>query len=370
MINNLYIVLCSSLHDCYEYDDSRERVESALKLESLDRPPAAIFTSCDTIGMQKRSGAFWPEAHKDPKIMAKLGCAEADYFGLEAVRAGFCLTEEAEALGCTVDISKTDAAPMIKSHLYKFNPTDGIFDEPDLLSPEEMVSTGRVKTTVDAIKLMAKSHGEEYMIIAGMTGPFTLTGHLLNTENMVFGLMMYPDVVKKWVTAVTPLSFAFGQALSDAGADVLQMSEPSGSTDMIEPDQFDAVSGNFVRKCLTDVKDAYKVLHICGDTAPILRHMMLTGVTGLSIEEKVDPKDAVRIVEEESCLVGNVGCVFPLMQGKPQDVADAAVKSADAGFNIISAGCGVPLKTPDENIEAFVKAVKEYKGWTKPPTRM
>ena len=69
----------------------RDRVLSALKQEDLDRPPVAVFTTCDTIDMMKACGASWPEAHSDPEKMATLACAQADYFGLESVRAGFCL---------------------------------------------------------------------------------------------------------------------------------------------------------------------------------------------------------------------------------------------------------------------------------------
>ena len=42
----------------------------------------------------------------------------------------------------------------------------------------------------------------------------------------------------------------------------------------------------------------------------------------------------------------------------PEDVAAAAKRSRDAGFNVISAGCGVPIGTPDDNIRALVKAIK------------
>ena len=100
----------------------RERVLGALKRESMDRPPAAIFTTCDTIGMMKACGSSWPEAHSDPQKMATLGCAQADYFGLEAVRAGFCLTQEAEALGCPIDMGTATGSPMLKGHPFNYNP--------------------------------------------------------------------------------------------------------------------------------------------------------------------------------------------------------------------------------------------------------
>ena len=107
-----------------------------------------------------------------------------------------------------------------------------------------------------------------------------------------------------------------------------------------------------------DGLDGYSILHICGDSAPIIPYMFDTGVTGLSIEEKVDSYKAVEIGQKRGCLVGNVGCAFPLFKGKPEDVTAAAQKSRDAGFNVISAGCGVPIGTPADNIRALVKAIK------------
>ena len=64
----------------------RDRVLAAMHKEPLDRPPVAVFTTCDTVDMMDACGASWPEAHSDPRKMAALGCAQADYFGLESVR--------------------------------------------------------------------------------------------------------------------------------------------------------------------------------------------------------------------------------------------------------------------------------------------
>ncbi len=337
----------------------RDRVLSALKQEPLDRPPVAIFTTCDTIGMMKACGSSWPEAHSDPQKMATLGCAQADYFGLESVRAGFCLTEEAEALGCPIDMGTSTSSPMLKGHPFTYDPMKKIYDEPDGALPDidEFLNTGRVRTSIEAMSIMQKTHGEDYCVIGGSTGPFTLTGHLLNTENLVYSVWTEPERAKKWVKAIAPYCKAFGQAMLDAGADVVQMSEPSASTDILAPDDFPVQSGQYVKDCLGSLK-GHTVLHICGDTAPIIPYMYDTGVDGISIEEKVDPYKAVEIANRRGALIGNVGCSFPLYKGTPADVAAAAKRSMDAGFNSISAGCGVPIGTPDDNIRALVKAVK------------
>lgn len=340
----------------------RERIISAMKQEELDRPPVGIFTQAATIGQMDAVGAAWPEAHKSAELMAKLGCAQADLFGFECVRAPFCLTAEAERLGCKVQVEKKDASPMIKEHPFKFDPMSGEYDDPSgLMAPEEFLKGGRPAEAIKAMAMMKKSHGEEFAVVAGNTGPFTLAGHMINTENMIFGMMMAPEEVSKWVEAINPYTAMYSQALADAGADVIQMSEPTASTDMLAPEMFDPASGVFVKKGLAKTKNAFTVLHICGNTYPILDFMIDTGVTGMSIEEKVDPFEACDKVAKRAVLVGNVGSVKPLFQGTPEETREASIACAKAGFGVISAGCGVASQTTNENMQAMVDAIKGFK---------
>ena len=336
----------------------RERVLAAMKQEKLDRPPVAVFTQSATVGEMENCGAAWPEAHSDAKLMAKLGAAQATYFGFEAVRSSFCLTAEAERLGCNVDPGKINSTPMIKKHPFKFDAMEDVYDEPNLLDPEEFLKGGRPAVILEATKLLKEQYGNEYAVIGGNTGPFTLAGHMVSTENLVFGIMMNPEMVAKWIDAVNPIVKAYSQALADAGADIIQMSEPSSSTDLLSPDMFTEYSGRYVKESLASVKGADSVLHICGDTSEIIPLMADTGVTGISVEEKVDSAEAVRIAAGRVACVGNVGVVNPLLQGTPEDCAAAAKRIAEAGFNVISPGCGLSALIKDENLFALVKAIK------------
>ncbi len=100
------------------------------------------------------------------------------------------------------------------------------------------------------------------------------------------------------------------------------------------------------------------MLQIFVNTRVILDHFIRTVADGLSIEEKVDPYKAVEIVNGRAALVGNVGVVKPLLQGTPEDVRQHALRSADAGFNIISAGCGMSALIDVQNVRAMSTAIK------------
>jgi [methyl-Co(III) methanol-specific corrinoid protein]:coenzyme M methyltransferase len=339
----------------------KDRVIAAMNKENLDRPAVAVFTQSATVGQMDAVDAHWPEAHKDAALMAKLAAAQAEVFGFEAVRASFCLTAEAERLGCVVAVDKLDAAPMIKTHPFKFDPMTGEYDDPfTALAVEDFLNEGRVKVVQDAVGMLKKSHGDKYAVIAGNTGPFTLAGHMVSTENIIFGMMMAPEEVDKWVEAVTPIVKNYTQALLDAGADIVQCSEPSASTDMLAPDMFEEAAGSSIKNSLAKV-DGMTSLHICGDTYPILDQMAALGVTSLSVEEKVDSFKAIEKVAGKVSMVGNVGSVRPLFQGTPAEVKEAAIRSADAGFNVVAPGCGVAPATSNDNMKALVDAIKAYK---------
>ncbi len=350
----------------------RERVTAAMNKENLDRPPAAIFTQSATIGQMDALGAPWPDAHKDANLMATLACGTIECFGFEGARTCFCLTAETETFGATVAVDKKDAAPMIKDHPFHFDAMSGEYDDltEKLMPVDEFLKSGRVKTVLDSVEILKNNkvkgiknwNSEEYPIVAGNTGVFTLCGNLCDTENIIFGMMMDTDAVDKWTAAMTPYVHAYSQALVDAGADIVQTSEPSGSTDMLSPDMFEEAAGKACRAALATKGGLGNVLHICGDAYPIVDKMAACGpsVKGISIEEKVDPYKAVEKVGKDTVLVGNVGSVKPLFQGTVEEVKEGVFRSCDAGFGVISSGCGIAPATSDENMKAFVEAVKAF----------
>ncbi|HTY47699.1 MAG TPA: MtaA/CmuA family methyltransferase [Methanomassiliicoccales archaeon] len=330
---------------------AKDRVLAALDRKKLDRPPVVCFTQIVTVDAMESVKVYWPDAHTDAKKMAELGAAPAKLFGLECVRLPFCLTVEAEVMGCRVDLGKMDRTPMVKAHA---------FDEsniPDDL-PANAMKLGRIPVVVEATRIAKEKYGNDLPIVAGTTGPFTIAGHMVGTENLLLWIITNPEAVVKAIKLATKLEKAYIEALDAAGADVIVMSDPSASTDMLSGEMFDEYAKPYIKECFSGVKHAKTVLHICGDTTILLDHMINTGVTALSIEEKVQPEAAVKIVNHRAALVGNIGVVRPLLQGTPEDVTKEAIRVKNAGFDLVAPGCGLAARVPAANLHALVKAIK------------
>ncbi|MCI6024476.1 MAG: hypothetical protein MRZ10_00850, partial [Methanomassiliicoccales archaeon] len=94
----------------------RERFFKAMNCEETDRPPVCGMTTTATVELMDHVGAWWPEAHHDGKQMAKIALGAYEFLGLESVRVPYCLTYEAEALGCRIDFGKRNSTPMVKTN--------------------------------------------------------------------------------------------------------------------------------------------------------------------------------------------------------------------------------------------------------------
>jgi len=74
-------------------------------------------------------------------------------------------------------------------------------------------------------------------------------------------------------------------------------------------------------------------------------------------------KKLKKIIPKEIALIGNLDPVKIFLQSTPNEVAEStrSLKESmkDTKNFILSSGCDIPISTPLENIEAFMKAARE-----------
>ncbi|MCP8313688.1 MAG: MtaA/CmuA family methyltransferase [archaeon] len=332
----------------------KKRVFVALKGGKVDRPPVTSIGGCEgtlIVDVQKATGIYLPEAHKDPEKMAKLAIASQELTGLENVRVPFDFVVEPEALGCEIKWpDKIDQELTILTHVYKTP------DDLDWL--ENLLERGRIPVVLEAIRIIKKEVGDSLPIASIAAGPFTLGGGLVGASNFLVWTLKNPYHVEKFVDFSTDIVLEYAKAQYSAGSDIVGICEPNASCDMIDPRMFKI----YVKPALMRIAEELKglrVLHVCGKVGPIIEDMAECGFDGISIEEPLNIGKIKPMVGGVKIL-GNIQSKN-LALNTPDAVKEETKKALEAGVDLLEAGEGILLPTPLDNIKAMVETVKEWK---------
>jgi len=145
--------------------------------------------------------------------------------------------------------------------------------------------------------------------------------------------------------------------LINSGADMICMLEPTATG--LSPEQFKEFSGNYIKKLKNDWNIPL-ILHICGDTTSLIREMIKTNCNGISLDAMVNLHYAANLISSDVLILGNIDPVRVLAFGNKEEVEEKVKKllfdMRGVDNFILSSGCDIPLDTPLENIEAFMKA--------------
>lgn len=364
-LNNLNNILST-----VSFMNLKENVLAVLKGEETGVTPVVSVTQLGITEAMEKTDAFWPEAHSDAEKMAALGSSLYELAGLECARIPFCLTVEAEAMGCKVDLGNKNKTPQVVESPFE--------SSSDIALPDDFLSRGRIPVVIEAVKKLKDKYGDTLPIIVGITGPFTLTGHLLGVEKLVRYMRTRPNEVESALDEALDVSIEYANAIADAGPDIICVADPTSAPELIDPLQFKTM----VKPRLEDLSiqiNTAKVLHICGSTEPIIKDMAATGFDGLSIEEKVDITRAKEEIkgggktirvggrtmsmgggDKVPKIIGNISSSETLFRGSPDQVKEEVKKVLEAGVDIIAPSCGLAPSTPLENIKAMIEARNEF----------
>lgn len=321
----------------------KKRVISALLgSRRLDRPPIICVNQTATREQLNFLNLSFSEVHTDPKKMARLSLMAIDMLGFDNVRVPFCQTVEAEALGCKVRFSDVNL-PSVESHPYSM-------DSPPKL--DGILSKDRIPVVVSTVSILADSVGKDYPIVAGIVGPFSLAGYLLGLNEVLLSTISDIDSLKNFLEGALELGIMYGNALIDAGADIICVEDMSASTEMISPDTYRDLVLPYHKRLFEGLSDAVTVLHICGNVTPIISYMAESGADALSIDHKLDLSKAIDVKDRVS-LVGNLDPVGLLLQGKTDEIVEHANRALDDGIDLLAPGCSLALDTPSENIKCL-----------------
>jgi MtaA/CmuA family methyltransferase len=327
----------------------KRRVLSALfSGRKADRPPVGNPTSIVCQELMAKTGISFPRAHLDPKQMAELAAAGHEILGFDTIMPEYSVQQEAAALGCEMDWGSPSMMPDAKTHPFQ--------RIEDIVIPGNLLEKPSLKVVLEAIALLRRQYGDEVAIVGKVMGPWTISYHMAGTQNFLLWALTDPGKVRGFLERLQEVTVLFAKAQLQAGADIVVLADHA-TGDLVSPKTYEQFLLP-VHKEMVQRIGGPLILHICGNCGDRLRYFVDAGFDGYHFEWQVDAKEAVRVVNREMSLVGNLNNATTLLRGKPEDVYKQARYSIEAGVDIIGPECAIPLQTPIRNLQAIVEAAK------------
>ena len=266
------------------------------------------------------------------------------------------LSVEAEAFGSKIVVSDEEVPTVVGSIV------DEDSDPDDLDVPE--VGAGRTGLYIEAIS-KATDEITDRPVLAGMIGPFSLAGRLMDVNEVMILCYEEPELVKAVLEKCTEFLTGYARAFKDAGANGIVMAEPLAG--LLPPDLLAEFSTPYVREIVDAVQtdDYIVVYHNCGSSVvKASEAVVATGAKAFHFGNAIDMADIMPLMPSDVIVMGNVDPAGEIRMGTPESVRAKTLEVLGACSSypnfVISTGCDVPPMAPLENIQAFFDAVDEF----------
>ena len=257
-----------------------------------------------------------------------------------------------EAFGCAIRF--TSSGPGVEPLQLS-----GEADVESLPDPDMRID-GRMAVILALVEKLVKAPGRQVPVLALAEGPFTTAARIYGTEKMMRAVMKNKPTVEKLLQKVGSALSRFGTAITELAADGLIIADPVGSSTMVSPRIYSELVLPHLRRFIEKLRIP-TILHVCGDTRPVLDLMAETGAKILSLDQCMDLAKAKEQVAGRCGIAGNVHPIDVLLRGTVDDVKRETLKCLRQGGKIgyiLMAGCGVPPATPLENLRAMIETAR------------
>lgn len=295
------------------------------------------------------------EMVKDGHLQAKCMEAIAKRYDTGVAFSLMDLSVEAEAFGSLVQYSDDDV-PTVREAL--------VHDEEEAEALKvPVVGDGRTGACVEGIREAVELITDR-PVLAGIIGPYSLAGRLLDMTEIMILCYEEPEMVETVLEKATEFLIAYAKAFKEAGANGVAMAEPAAG--LLSPNLIDEFSTPYVQKIREAVEDENFIVmyHNCGNIQPLLQNVKNIGASAYSLGNAIDIEEALKVLPEDTPVIGNIDPAAVLRSGTPEIVKAetlALLERCSKYKNfIIASGCDIPPVTPLENIDAFFEAIDQF----------
>lgn len=282
--------------------------------------------------------------------------AVADHTDAAASVSMMDLSVEAEAFGSTIRFSD-DEVPTVIGNIVETEEQAEALEVP-------RVGAGRTGLYVEAVE---KACGliTDRPVFAGVIGPFSLAGRLLDVSQAMICCYDEPDLVHTVLSKAARFITDYIKAYRSAGADGVVIAEPLAG--LLTP----ALNGEFSAAYVKQIVDAVQtddfavIYHNCGGgTVKMVDEIMSTGAMAYHFGNAIDMAEMLKLVPSDTVVMGNIDPAGQFRNGTPESIREVTLDLLEKchfypNF-VISSGCDIPPMSSWDNIDAFFGAVADF----------
>ncbi len=312
--------------------------------------PVLSFPSVQLMGISVK------ELISDSDLQAKGMKLIADRVPSGASVSMMDLSVEAEAFGANIIVSE-DEVPTLKAPIVTTE------EEAEALAIPE-VGAARTGLYIEAIQKACRLI-EDRPVFAGVIGPFSLAGRILDVTEIMILCYDEPDMVHTILEKTTAFLISYIKAYQAVGAHGVMVAEPLAG--LLSPSLMDEFAAPYMKEIVDAVQtDEFSVIyHNCGNAVPSLLDGILScGAAAYHFGNAVDMKQMLEKMPDDVIVMGNVDPVGQFKGGTPESIGAATTAlltvCAEHKNFVLSSGCDIPPMAKWENIDAFFRAAEAF----------
>lgn len=266
------------------------------------------------------------------------------------------LSVEAECFGAEIRVSDDEVPTVVGKTITSHEDLDS------LQIPK--VGDGRTGLYIEACK-KALELITDRPVFAGIIGPYTLAGRLMDVTEIMVRSWEDPQLVHRLLDIVTNFQIEYCQAYKEAGANGVVMAEPLAG--LLSPDMSAEFHTPYVKRIVDAVQDENFIViyHNCGNAVlRIVDTILATGAAAYHFGNAIDMEEMMQRIPPETIAMGNIDPAGQFRNGTPESIREATLSLLERCHRypnfVISSGCDIPPMSKWENIDAFFAAVAEF----------
>lgn len=295
------------------------------------------------------------ELVRNGELQAECMKAIADRFDTGAAFSLMDLSVEAEAFGSVVHYSEDDVPTVMDALVHDEEEAEA------LIIPQ--VGAGRTGECVKGIQKACELIADR-PVLAGIIGPYSLAGRLLDMTEIMILCYEEPEMVETVLEKVTEFLIAYAKAFKAVGANGIAMAEPAAG--LLSPGLMDEFSTPYVKRIKEAVEDENFIVlyHNCGNIEPLISNVEKIDAFAYSFGNAIDIETTLKALPKEKMIIGNIDPAGILRNGNPEMIRKETLELMERCCKypnfVIASGCDIPPMTPLENLQAFFDAVEEF----------